>query len=309
MKRIRSKRGERAAFTLVELLVVVAVIAILAALLLSAVVRAKGAARVAICLNNKKQLALTWALYPADNGGRLVPNAWPANWVPFVHPYPVAWTSSMLGWGATASDGSGSTNVEMLVGPTTSLFNPYLRDWRVYKCPADTFLSPAQRKAGWPARVRSVSMNMWMGGAYYHPLANADGQAGGDFRTAPGPTWYGTESQLLEPGPTELWVFIDEHPDSITGYQFIIRPTPPLATKIRWLGLPASYHSGGAGLAFADGHAQVKRWVVPSTKQPVTYKSEWWRRFAFQDNLETADFRDCQWLLEHATFIKETWQR
>jgi prepilin-type N-terminal cleavage/methylation domain-containing protein/prepilin-type processing-associated H-X9-DG protein len=56
-----------AAFTLVELLVVIAVIAILAALLLPALVRAKQGAKAVGCVGHLKQWLLATHLYAADN--------------------------------------------------------------------------------------------------------------------------------------------------------------------------------------------------------------------------------------------------
>ena len=41
-----------------------------------------------------------------------------------------------------------------------------------------------------------------------------------------------------------------------------------LSDSTEWVDLPASYHNGAATFAFADGHAEVHRWVDPSTRPP-----------------------------------------
>ncbi len=53
-------------FTLVELLVVMAIVAILASMLLPALGKAKETAQAAICINNLKQIGLSMDLYRND---------------------------------------------------------------------------------------------------------------------------------------------------------------------------------------------------------------------------------------------------
>ncbi|MFA4945829.1 MAG: prepilin-type N-terminal cleavage/methylation domain-containing protein [Lentisphaeria bacterium] len=59
--------SRRFPFTLIELLVVIAIIAILAALLLPALTAAKDAAKLAVCISNKRQVGIIFGIYLADN--------------------------------------------------------------------------------------------------------------------------------------------------------------------------------------------------------------------------------------------------
>src|ERR1700681_1419059 len=65
------RRTRFAAFTLVELLVVIGIIAVLISILLPALNTAREQARRVQCLNNVRQLTMAWLLYANNNKGRL----------------------------------------------------------------------------------------------------------------------------------------------------------------------------------------------------------------------------------------------
>ncbi len=80
-----SRRG----FTLIELLVVISIIALLIALLLPALGRARRAGETAACLSNERQMNLALFTYAADHGGRafLNPTNYENYWMTAIKPY------------------------------------------------------------------------------------------------------------------------------------------------------------------------------------------------------------------------------
>ena len=147
------------AFTLIELLVVIAIIAILAALLLPALARAKTEALSVKCMSNKKQMQLAWIMYAGDNRDNLADNHDVEDFGRSTLPKPPGtpcWTEEYLDWLANADD----TNTQGLIGNGNSLFGPYVvRGIDMFRCPADSYVSPLQRSKGFRFRVRSIAMN------------------------------------------------------------------------------------------------------------------------------------------------------
>src|SRR2546421_12459217 len=83
---MKSTPRPRSASTLMELLVVIGIIPILAAMLLPVVSRAKEAGRRIGCLNNLKQLRLALGMYADDNDGQFPPRFAPF-WMSRLKPY------------------------------------------------------------------------------------------------------------------------------------------------------------------------------------------------------------------------------
>jgi len=268
----RTETGGRSGFTLIELLVVIAVIAILAAIPLPSLAKAKIQSQGIYCIGNTHQLMVAWQMYAGENGEKLVLNQ---NLDGPNQPVSGTWVTGDLTW---QLDGD-NTNYQYLVDPQWVTLAPYFGAARkISKCPADIYVAPSQIGKGWGERVRSISMNFFMG----------DGQNPGEKDWAPGFVVYRKASDMRKLTPANAWVLVDEHPDSINDAALIEIP------GTAWGDLPASYHNGACGFAFADGHSEIHKWLDQNTIQPVNYSP----LQIYQINLlEGPNARDLPWLL------------
>jgi prepilin-type N-terminal cleavage/methylation domain-containing protein len=117
-------------FTLVELLVVIAVIAILAAMLFPALARAKGKARLISCLSNERQLSVAAILYMADNNGSMFHHH--EGWVLDDGSQLDQLPTSLAG---VEGGGMGNSQAEK---PWAVILQPYLNTRHAAFCPGDT---------------------------------------------------------------------------------------------------------------------------------------------------------------------------
>jgi len=287
--RTQFRSAARQAFTLIELLVVIAIIAILAAMLLPALARAKTRAQATYCMGNSRQLMLAWVQYYGDNNDQLVNN--------FGGLFAAAeeqaktynsWVNNYMTWNAVDPVGNSIGNLD---GMTKAPFYKYTSNPGVYKCPADHYVSPAQASAGIISRPRSYSMNMFFG-------ANTPSSADSFNATFPDYT------QFLKAGnirtPSGLFVTLDEHPDSIND-GFL--QTDPHTNAAAWNDLPATYHDGAGGFAFADGHAEIHKFKSRlCTILPVLFTTfQGGRAVPFSQDGSGAGFQDATWVESRAS--------
>jgi prepilin-type N-terminal cleavage/methylation domain-containing protein/prepilin-type processing-associated H-X9-DG protein len=242
-KRTTAGRG---AFTLIELLVVIAIIAILAALLLPALAKSKQKTQGIYCMNNSKQMMLAWFMYADDYGSWLVYNhdggnagkndterAWVAGWLVY------------NGSGVTDNTNLNNLIYPNLITPTANdgaLLGPYIKSYKVFKCPADLSVDTQ-----FGPRCRSYSMNCYVGR---------------ETRVWDGSTKYPTFQKMPDiASPVNLFVTLDEYSESINDGWFATAPDQLYGM----VDYPAYYHGHAAGFSFADGHAEIRKWLNAAT--------------------------------------------
>ncbi|MGD0743923.1 MAG: prepilin-type N-terminal cleavage/methylation domain-containing protein [Verrucomicrobiota bacterium] len=281
----------RAAFTLLELLVVMAIIAVLAALLLPALSRARAQAQGIQCLGNTRQLLLAWQFYVHDNDDQLPYNL---GLVGSSFRTSLNWVNNVMTWGLDPDNTNLATITDAGLGPYISGAT------RIYRCPADNVLSAVQQAAGWDARIRSYSMNAMVGNA-------GDFSINGFNVNNPDYTQFFKITQILQ--PADIFVFLDEHPDSINDGYFLDKAAEntyaassggPAYKSARWIDLPATYHNRATTFSFADGHSALHRWLQPDTYRPAAPDAA-----GLPISIPAGSQQDFDWVVEHMSVDRE----
>jgi prepilin-type N-terminal cleavage/methylation domain-containing protein len=227
-------KSNRSAFTLIELLMVIAIIGVIAALLLPALNRSKAAAMGAQCSNNHRQLILAWSMYVHDNNDQL--------------PILEKWVAGNM------QDPYYATNTWALVDPAQSALARYITVAQIYKCPGDPSVL-----------VRSVSMNnrmnptlpgLWLhgGGDLYNIFMK------GQQIPSPSAIYVMTDERSDTINDSSLCVDM-----SNTGNADGLGASHPY-----WLiDYPAGYRDGSGRFSFVDGHVEGHHWQGQTLLVPL----------------------------------------
>ena len=276
---IRKRNGccGRNGFTLIELLVVIAIIAILAAILLPALSAAKIRALETSDLNNMRQLVLGWMMYAGDNQDQLISN----DRYNMGSPPPASSPYWCPGDVTVPSQGVSTAYLK------SGALYPYLKSTEVYHSPGDRnkllFAGKMQ------SRVRSYSLSLFMNGNADEVIAQGSPNYLRNVRLA----------DVLH--ASQAMVFVEEGITMDDG-QFGFSPRLPGDSGFsgwNWVNAPAFYYGPTTPFSFADGHAELHKWIdggaLMSLYAHVTYKNSL--------NLPdpSTDHTDITWVKTHIT--------
>lgn len=230
------------AFTLIELLMVIAIIAILAAILLPVLARANLKATEASCLNNQKQLGLAFTMYVNENNQMLI------NYNP-----PSTLNDADGFWGLDGQAPGDWTSPAVAMQDvqnclvTNNVLYQYAANVGVYHCPGDVrFNLPvgAGNAVGWAFDSYAVSENV---------------ESVPNFTES-----FSKMAQIRR--PSDCFIFVEQSDTrgyNVATFAMSVNGLLPPIT-FNFIDVFATYHGNVGTFAFADGHAEARRWMDPA---------------------------------------------
>jgi competence protein ComGC len=295
----------RAAFTLVELLAIIALLALGVLLLIPAFAHTHPNVESAQCLNSMRQLMAGMTMYTHDNTELFPPNPDASytgqpgcNWV----------MGNASGWMPSQSAGGSvdAGNPAYLTNPAYDLLASYIgTNASLFRCPFDPRICPYtgtdSTKLGTSIPVvRSISMNGGVG-TRGNCLSPGNGNVavdgpwlnGSHSHTANNPyKTFGKMTDFRNTRPSEIWVLADDDPWTINDAVEAVVAISPDA-----IDYCSAMNGNATAFAFADSHSEIHKW-----------KSDIWihtgipSRATFQSKASSGlGYQDWFWWASHAT--------
>lgn len=296
----------RHAFTFIELLIVLAALALIVCVFATARAASRPNFQGALCLNNMRQLMAAFTMYTHDSADFFPPNPDTSSTLPAATWVPGVASGWMPNIAAVGNVDAG--NPDLLKDASRSMLVPYIStNISLFRCPFDPRVCPYSGSdtnlIGQTIPViRSVSMNGGVGtkGPAFASGSSANAPVDGPWldgnhgHTANHPyATFGKWSDFQAGRPSDIWVFVDDDPWTINDAAMqVIAASPDTVDYVN------SYNDNSTAFSFADGHSETHKWKsnvwihngVPSR---ATFQAG-----AFPSGL---GYQDWYWFASHAT--------
>jgi len=252
-------RRSQKAFTLIELLIVIAIIAVLLSILAPALQIAKRKAASAVCLTNLRSLASGWHMYQEENKNRIMSSNDDAL------EFPGTSRENYVGWIGAPRDKNGDwmssqqsnppvLDEDEIRGIEMGVLYPYVNVANTYHCPADNVR-------------RSIHDKTLVFVTYSIPtcLYGETNPAAADYNIQ-----IRKHDAISFPETRYAFVESAETRNYNMNHHFIIgAPEYTGNPEWGWWGPMAVNHGDSSTLGFCDGHAERRVWQDPYTKERV----------------------------------------
>ena len=107
-------------------------------------------------------------------------------------------------------------------------------------------------------------------------------------------------SEMSGPGPTEIFILLDEHENSINDAHYFPFLDLNRYNRNPWLDAPSGRHGNAGGFAFADGHSEIRKWKTPGlTSVRTANDGSTPRPYPDLPFIGPSELLDYQWMTNH----------